>query len=388
VTDQIQRNYLLANYGRHPIVFERGQGVMLYDADGKEYLDFLAGIAVCSLGHSHPALVKAIQDQAAKLLHVSNYFYTAPGIAAAEAIADHLGGGRVFFCNSGAEANEAAIKLARKVAWRNGHTDRVEIVSLEGSFHGRTLGSLAATIQPAKWEGFGPLPAGVVPIALNDIEALRTSVTARTAAVIFEPIQGEGGIRPVDEDFVVAARKLCWERGAILIADEVQTGMGRTGKWWGFEHFGVRPDVVTLAKGLGSGVPVGAMWVDESFADGLRPGDHGTTFGGGPLVCAAVKTVFDTIERERLVDNAFAMGERLASAIAPLGESVRGKGLLLGLELGRPIASAVVKAALEHGLVVNDVNASTIRLAPPLIVAEAEVDEAASRLKAAVAAVS
>jgi acetylornithine aminotransferase len=370
-------------FRRHPVVFERGEGVWLYDEDGKRYLDMLAGIAVSLLGHGHPALVSAISEQAARLLHTTNLFHHHPGTAAAAALVSKLGPGGVFFCNSGTEANEAAVKLVRKRAWRSGQSGRTQIVAVEGSFHGRTLGSLSITIQPAKWEGFSPLPADVVTVAFDDVAALDAAITDQTAAVFIETIQGESGINPLSSEFVARARDATLERGALLVVDEVQTGMGRTGAWWGFEHHGIRPDVVTVAKGLGGGVPAGAMWVDEQHTDAFQPSDHGTTQGGNPLACAAALAVIQTIDGEGLIENARTVGGALRKAIEPLGE-VRGAGLLLAVDLGRPVSSAVVSAALQRGLVVNDVNPTSIRLAPPLILTEAEALEGAELLRAAI----
>ena len=375
---------LALNAARYPVSFARGEGSWLYDTDGNRYLDFLGGIAVSALGHAHPALTSALIDQAAKLLHVSNLFYTPEITAAADALVAKLGPGRVYFCNSGTEANEAAIKAARKFAWRNGERERTEIVAIEGSFHGRTYGSLAATMQPAKWEGFGPMPGGFVSVPLNDVTALESVVGDKTAAVMLEPIQGEGGIRPLTNEFAQTARRLCDERGALLVCDEIQTGIARTGKWWGYEHLGIAPDVVSLAKALGGGFPVGATWLSAKCNDALRPSDHATTQGGGPLACAAVLAVLETIERDGLVSNAEKLGEWIAGEIGDLGAEVRGKGLLIGLELGRDAAGAVVEAALKQGLIVNNVTPSTVRLAPPLNVSAAEAEDGVARLRAAV----
>ena len=375
---------LALNAARYPVSFARGEGAWLYDTEGKAYLDFLGGIAVSALGHAHPALTSALMDQASRLLHVSNLFYTPEITAAADALVAKLGPGRVYFCNSGTEANEAAIKAARKFAWRSGERERNEIIAIEGSFHGRTYGSLAATIQPAKWEGFGPMPGGFTSIPLNDTAALEAAVSDKTAAVMLEPIQGEGGIRPLTIQFAEAARRLCDTHGALLICDEIQTGVGRTGAWWGYEHVGIRPDIVTLAKALGGGFPVGATWLSEKCADALQPSDHATTQGGGPLACAAVLAVLETIEREGLVSNAEKIGDWIASEVSDLGTEVRGKGLLIGIELGRNAAGAVVEKALANGLIVNNVTPSTVRLAPPLNVSAAEAEEGVKRLRAAV----
>jgi acetylornithine/N-succinyldiaminopimelate aminotransferase len=372
-------------FKRHPVTFTHGRGVWLYDTDGKAYLDCMAGIAVNLLGHAHPALVEAISDQAGKVIHTTSLFWHEPAVAAAEAIVSHLPGGRVFFCNSGTEANEAAIKFVRKRAWRNGELDRREIVAVDGSFHGRTLGSLSLTIQPKKWEGFEPLPGDVLAVPFDDVDALDRAITDRTAAVFIEPIQGEIGIRPMSDAFVTTARRLTKERGALLVADEVQTGMGRTGSWWGIDHYGVSADVVTLAKGLAGGVPMGAVWAADEFANAFQPSDHGTTQGGNPLACAACAAVFATIEKEDLVNNAQNVGGVLRGALEADGYEVRGRGLLLAVELGDSVSSgAVVASALSKGLIVNDVNPTSIRFAPPLIITPDEAREAAQRFHAAV----
>jgi acetylornithine aminotransferase len=347
----------------------------------------MAGISMNNVGHCHPAVVRAITEQAARLINCSNLYYTEPMIALAEWIRDSSLGGRVFFCNSGTEANEAAIKLVRKRAWRAGQPDRTDIVAIEGSFHGRTLGSLSITIQPAKWEGFAPLPGGVVTVPFDDVAALEKCIGEHTAAVFIEPIQGEVGIRPISNEFAAAARELTTEHGALLVVDEIQTGMGRTGAWLGIEHYGIRPDVVTLAKGLGGGVPAGAMWVDASYVDSFQPSDHGTTQGGNPLACAAAVAVFETIEREGLIENSRRVGESLRTALEPLGTEVRGRGLLIALDLGEPIAGDVVRAGLERGIVVNDVNPTSIRLAPPLIITEEQALEGVEKLSASIDAV-
>ncbi|MEX2393050.1 MAG: acetylornithine/succinylornithine family transaminase [Actinomycetota bacterium] len=378
---------LLNNVGRYDVSFVRGEGLSLFDTDGVEYLDFLGGVAVCALGHSHPALTTAISTQAAKLLHVSNLFHTPQIDALASEQVSKLGPGKVYLANSGTEANEAAIKGARKHAWRKGETSRNEIIALDGSFHGRTYGALAATIQPKKWEGFDPMPAGFLSVPLNDVGAFDAAVNERTAAVMIEPIQGEGGIRPLTLSFAEAARRLTTERGALLICDEIQTGVGRTGRWWGYEHLGITPDIVTLAKGLGGGFPVGATWFSGATSTALQPGDHSTTQGGNPLACAAALAVLETIETDGLLANCVEMGKKLVERVAPLGVEVRGEGLLLGLELGSPIANDVVKAALKQRLIVNDVTPTTIRLAPALIVTEDQIDDAVARLKTAIEAV-
>ncbi len=378
---------LLGNVKRHEIVFERGEGVWLYDDAGRRYLDMLAGVAVNILGHAHPDLTRTLREQAERLLHVSNLFRTPQAERAGEAIVERLGPGMVYFANSGTEANEAAIKLVRKHAWRAGEPGRVEIVALEASFHGRTFGSLAATMQPKKWEGFQPLPGGFRGIPVGDLAALDAAVGSRTAAVFIEPIQGEGGIRPLDPGYARAVREVCTERGALLVCDEIQTGVARTGRWWGFEHLDIRPDVVTLAKGLSGGVPAGAMWVDDRYAQALQAGDHSTTVGGGPLAGAAICTVLDVVDRDGLVDHARELGARIRTELEGLGTEVRGWGLLLAVDLGRPVAGAVVAAALARGLIVNDVTPSAIRVAPPLVITEQEAMDGIGLLRESIEAV-
>lgn len=380
-----ERQYHMSVYGRQPVAFARGEGAVLWDVNGKEYLDFLGGIAVMSVGHSHPAVVAAIREQAGLLTHVSNLFYTEPQVRLAERLHDLLGWGKVFFANSGAEANECALKLARRWSRRDGG-ERAGVVAALGSFHGRTFATLAATGQPAKHEAFAPMPPWFTYVPLNDEAALDAAVGDDTAAVLLEVVQGEGGVRLATPAFLETARKLCDERGATLIFDEVQTGLGRTGRWFGFQHFGVTPDVITLAKALGAGLPIGACIAREEVADAFRPGDHATTFGGGPIPCAAALAVLDVIEREGLIERSEAMGKRLVAALSeatkgnPAVTEVRGIGLLVAVALRGPWAAEVVSAALGRGLVVNNVAPDAVRLAPPLVVGEEQVDRAASIL--------
>lgn len=376
---------LLGNINRYDVSFQKGEGLWLTDTNGDRYLDMLGGVAVCALGHAHPALTEAIREQAGRLLHVSNLFYTPEIVAASDLLTSLIGGGRVYFCNSGTEANEAAIKAARKHAWRRGEGGRNEIVAVQGSFHGRTYGSLAATMQPAKWEGFDPMPPGFVSVPLNDVDALDETVTDRTAAIMIEAIQGEGGIRPLSQDFANAARDFATERGALLIADEIQTGVGRTGAWWGFERYGIAPDVVTLAKALGGGFPIGATWFSSSVEGALQPGDHSTTQGGGPLACAVLIATLETIEADGLIERCAKIGEWLVDELSPMGAEVRGAGLLIGLELEGVGANDVVRAALQHKLIVNDVTPTTIRLAPALTISDSEAEEGVRRLRSAIA---
>jgi predicted acetylornithine/succinylornithine family transaminase len=363
------------------VTFVRGEGSYLWDQDGKRYLDFLSGLAVTSLGHSHPAVAEAVCRAATTLLHTSNLFATTPGAALAEAL-DRLlgGGGLVFFGNSGAEANECAIKLARKWAGRG----RYVVVSAYGSFHGRTLATLHATGQPAKHEAFQPLPEGFRHAAWQDLGALANALTPEVAAVLLEPVQGEGGVWPAGGEYFAGARRLCDERGVLLMVDEVQTGLGRTGKWWGFEHYGVRPDVVTVAKALGNGVPIGACWARAEVAAAFVPGDHGSTFGGQPLAASAARAVLATMEAEDVPTRAAERGEYLSGKLAKLAgvRTVRGLGLLVGVELQHAGAREVAAECQERGLIVNAVTSSALRLAPSLLVSEAEIDEAVDVLAA------
>jgi predicted acetylornithine/succinylornithine family transaminase len=368
---------LMHNYAAPPVTFVRGEGSRLYDGDGKAYLDFLGGLAVTSLGHCHPAVADAIAEQARTLLHVSNLYGNPIGPEVAATL-DRLlgGGGRVFFCNSGAEANECAIKLARR--W--GGPGRYQVVSAYGSFHGRTLATLHATGQPAKHEAFQPLPPGFRHVVLGDIDALAAAIDPSVAAVLLEPVQGEGGVNVAPRGWLADVRRLCDERGVLLVMDEVQTGLGRTGRWFGFEHDDIRPDIVTLAKALGNGMPVGACWARAEVADAFRPGDHGTTYGGQPLATAAVRAVLAVMEAQDVPARAARAGARLAAGLASLPGvvSVRGLGLLLAAELAPdgPSARDVALAALGRGLVVNAVTPTAIRVAPSLLVTDDELDEA------------
>ena len=363
-------------FGAPQVMFVKGSGTELWDSDGKRYLDFLSGIAVTSLGHSHPAVADAIAEQAKTLLHVSNFFANPVATRAAVEV-DRLlgGGGQVFFCNSGAEANEAAIKLARKFGGRGRHV----VVSALGSFHGRTLAALAATGQPAKHEPFQPMPEGFRHVPYGDFEALVASIDDTVAAVLLEPIQGEGGVIPATRDYMTAVRKLCTERGMLLIMDEVQTGFARTGKWFGFEHFGIQPDVVTLAKGMGNGMPIGALWARREVAGVFAPGDHGSTFSGTALATSAVLATIAEMRRIDAPARAVEQGARLRTGLESLKAvaSVRGLGLLLGAQLVDGIdAKAMQTKLLDAGLVTNAVTPTALRFAPPLNVSNAHVDEA------------
>ncbi len=374
------RSPLMPTYGPAAVTFVRGEGSWLWDDEGRRYLDLLSGLAVTSLGHAHPVVAEAIAEQARTLLHVSNLYGTEPGPQVAATL-DRLlgGGGQVFFCNSGAEANEAAIKLARK--W-GGH-GRYQVVSTYGSFHGRTLATLHATGQPTKWESFQPLPEGFRHVAWSDLDALESAIDDTVAAVLLEPVQGEGGVNPASVEYLAGVRRLCSERGILMMVDEVQTGLGRTGRWFGHQVADVRPDVVTMAKALGNGVPVGACWADEGVAAAFEPGDHATTYGGQPLAMAAARAVLSVMEAEDVPARAAAAGARLRAGAEAIDQvsSTRGQGLLLGLELAEGIDARVVAAtALQAGLVVNAVTPTTLRCAPSLLISDDEIDEAVAIL--------
>jgi len=378
-------------FGPPAVMFARGAGTELWDTSGKRYLDFLCGLAVTSLGHAHPAVRDALSRQSQTLLHVSNFFANDQAWNAAvelNALLEEATGskGQVFFCNSGAEANEAAIKLARKFGGRGRHV----MVSALGSFHGRTLGALAATGQPAKHEPFQPMPEGFRHVTFGDIEALSATLDSSVAAVLLEPIQGEGGVIPAPDGYLAAVERLCRERGVLLILDEVQTGMARTGEWFGFQHHGIVPDAVLMAKALGNGVPVGAIWTKREVGAVFSPGDHGSTYSGTALVASVVRAVIAEMRKLDAPKLAAETGAHLRSSLlsVPGVASVRGAGLLLGVELVAGVDSgSVYGACLADGLVVNAVNASTIRMAPPLNVTRSHVDEAVSIFTGALARV-
>ena len=376
---------MMHNYGTPPIALDHGSGVRVWDTDGNEYLDFIAGIAVSSLGHAHPAIVQAVTEQVGRLAHTSNLAMHEPGVRLAERLVELLGlPARVFFANSGAEANECALKLARLHGRAGGRT---EIVSCHSSFHGRTMGALSVTGNAAKREPFAPLPGPVTFVDYGDADALRAVVGEQTAAVIVEPTLGEGGVIPAPPGFLAAARAACDAHGALLIVDEVQSGIGRTGQWFASQAEGVRADIVTLAKGLGGGLPIGACLAAGAAGELFAPGDHGSTFGGNPVACAAAMAVLTTITEEHLLDNVKRVGEHLAHQLdaldSPLVNNVRGSGLWRALALSGEHASAVEAAARSRGLLVNAVKPDAIRLAPPLVVTEADVDDAVQRLAAA-----
>jgi predicted acetylornithine/succinylornithine family transaminase len=382
----LDAEHVMATYARLPVAFVRGDGTMLYDVDGREYLDFLSGLAVASLGHAHPEIAAAVGEQAATLLHVSNLYYNAvqPQVAA---ILDRLlgGDGRVFFANSGAEANECAIKLARRHGQVHGGFERHHVISAYGSFHGRTLTTLAATGQPQKHEAFQPLPSGFRYVAFAELDALEAALDERVCAVLLEPVQGEGGVNPAPPGYLEEVRRLCDEREALLIVDEVQTGLGRTGRWFGFQHAdGVRPDIVTMAKALGNGMPVGACWARADVAASFRPGDHASTFGGQPLAARAALATLEIMERDDIPARAERAGERLTKRLLALRgvTEVRGLGLLVAAQLAPDIdAGAVSRRCLDTGLIINAVTPTALRFAPPLVVTDDEIDRAVAVLE-------
>jgi acetylornithine/N-succinyldiaminopimelate aminotransferase len=374
----LEREHVVPSYARSPVQFVRGEGSRLWDEQGNEYLDFLCGISVTNVGHCHPRVVAAVREQVGELMHVSNLFYTEPAMRLAERLSQSSLGGKVFFCNSGAEASEAAIKLVRK-ARPSG-----DVVVVHGAFHGRTYGALSATPQEAKQAPFAPLVPGFRAVEPSP-EAITAAVDAHTAAVLLEPIQGESGVNVLTTDALQAARAACDEHGAALIFDEVQCGMGRTGTLWAYEQTGVRPDAMTAAKALGGGLPIGALVTAPHLADVLQPGDHGSTFAGGPVIAAAALAALEVIDDPQLLARVISLGERLRAGLEALPHvlSVRGRGLMLACELDLPAPDVVRRALLEQRLILNATGPTTVRLLPPLIVGEAEIDTALARLGAA-----
>ncbi|OGL41933.1 MAG: acetylornithine aminotransferase [Candidatus Schekmanbacteria bacterium RIFCSPHIGHO2_02_FULL_38_11] len=374
--------FLMNTYSRTPLVFERGEGVYLWDFNGRKYLDFVSGLSVNSLGYCHSKIVKEIKEQSEKLLHVSNLYYIASQSELGKKIVELSIDGKAFFCNSGAEANEAAIKLTRKYSKEKyKKDDRYEIITMEKSFHGRTITTITATGQEKYQKGFEPLSQGFKYVPFNNIKALKDAITERTCAVMVEPIQGEGGVNIADEQYIRNLRKLCDEKGLLLVFDEVQTGVGRTGKLFAFQHYGIEPDIFTLAKGLGGGVPIGAMVAKKNIADFFTPGSHASTFGGNPFVCSVSLAVLETIEDERVLENCEKSGKYLVEKLNNFAEEfkfikeVRGKGLLVGMELTVE-GKDFVSSCIEKGLLINCTMNNVLRFLPPLIVKEKEVDEA------------
>jgi acetylornithine/N-succinyldiaminopimelate aminotransferase len=379
----LEARWVMQTYGRAPVQFVRGEGARLWDSDGKEYLDFLAGISVCSVGHCHPAVVEAVREQVGTLTHASNLYLTEGGVRLAERLGSSSLGGKVFLCNSGTEANECAIKLVRKHAHARG-IEAPEIVVLEGAFHGRTMGSLAATPGLAANQGFAPYLPGFPTVPRNDPAALRGAVGEQTAAVMLEPIQGETGIHVIPDEVITAAREACDAAGALLVFDEIQTGMGRTGSLWAYEQLPVRPDVLTTAKALGGGLPAGACIGTDEVSEVLERGDHGSTFAGGPLVAAAALAAFDVIDDPELLRRVRDLGTRFCAGLEQIdavGE-VRGRGLMVGARLDGIDAREAAAQALDRGLIVNPIGDDTLRFLPPLVIGEAEVDRALEILHA------
>jgi len=362
----------MTNYGTPSRTFISGKGCVLKDDQGKSYLDFLAGIATNVLGHGHPAVIKAVTKQVSTLAHVSNFFAHPQGLRLASRLQEMTGDlqARIFFCNSGAEANEAALKISRR-------TGRSRIVATQGSFHGRTMGALSMTGQPSKREPFAPLLKGIAHVPYGDLSAMSRAVSKKTAMIIVEPIMGEAGVITPEDGYLAGLREICDRVGALLVFDCVQTGIGRTGQWFGFEHEKVQPDVVTLAKGLGGGLPLGATIAYGRAAQLLQPGDHGTTFGGNPIACAAANAVLDVIESKKLMQSAKVFEKKIKKSLSGLPgvTQVRGRGLLLGIELTTPIAKQVAAAMLDAGVIVNAANDQTVRIAPPLIVTAPQIEK-------------
>jgi len=384
--------HLLQNYRTQPVVIDRGLGTRVWDTDGKSYLDLLGGIATCALGHCHPEVVKALKAQADKLWHISNVFYSQPQIDLAELLTSATGLERAFFCNSGAEANEAMLKLARKVQKDRGQADRFEVICFENSFHGRTLATVTATGQTKYQKGFEPLPAGFLHVPYGELEAVKGAISPRTAAILVEPIQGEGGVRPAPEGFLRGLRALCDQQGLLLLVDEIQTGMGRTGKLFAFQHEDVRPDAISVAKALGNGIPIGAMLCSEAAGKSLPAGTHGTTFGGNLLAVEAAKATFRLIADPKMLQQVAEKGEYLLGQARQLLQkhpqrlaAVRGRGLLVGVEVTGD-AGQVVTRCREGGLLVNLAGDRTVRFAPPFIVTREELDEGLRIFEAAATA--
>ncbi len=373
--------YLMNTYNRQPVVLRKGRGIRVWSAEGKEYLDFVGGIAVNVLGHCHPRIVIAIQKQAQRLLHVSNLYHIEPQIRLAKLLCSNSFADKVFFCNSGAEANEAAIKLARKYAKENFGNHKYEIITALNSFHGRTLATITATGQEKFQKGFEPLVPGFKYVQFNNIDDLKSAVNQNTCAIMLEPIQGEGGVKIPSDDYLKKVREICDENKILLILDEVQTGIGRTGKLFAYEHYGIKPDIMTLAKGLGGGFPIGAMLAEDRVASAFQPGSHASTFGGNPLACAAaIATVETILEDGFILDNCIRMGNYFLKKLQYLKDSypekildVRGKGLLLAMEINADGAS-VVKACLNNGALINCTSGNVLRFMPPLTVEEGDID--------------
>lgn len=373
---------IMNTYRRFPVVFVKGSGARLWDINGKEYLDFVAGIAVCSLGHSHPQIIAAVKHQIRTLTHVSNLYYTEPQAQLAKLLVDHSFADKVFFCNSGAEANEAAIKLARKYAHENMGPEKFELITMKDSFHGRTMATITATGQEKFQYGFTPLLAGFSYVPFNDLQALEGAISDKTCGVMLEPIQGEGGVNIPDDHYLKSVRNICDRHGILMIVDEVQTGMGRTGKLFAYEHSGIQPDIMTLAKALGNGLPIGAMLATDKVAKAFVPGNHASTFGGNPLAASAAAATIKTMLEKNVVDNSRKIGEYFLSQLKKLRRKhstiitdVRGQGMMLAVKLEIDAAD-IVNQCLQKGLLINSTGGKILRFVPPLIIKKKEVDQA------------
>lgn len=375
--------YLIGNYTRYPIAFEKGEGVYLYDINGKKYLDMLAGIAVNTLGHSNPKLTEAICNQATKVLHTSNLFNILPQIEVAKILVENsLKDGKVFFCNSGAESNETAIKLVRKYFYDKNQPEKYEIITFTGGFHGRTIGSLTATARLKYHEGFKPLLQGIKYAEFNNIESLKNAITENTSGIMFELIQGEGGVNPIDNRFLEEIKNIARENELLIVIDEVQTGIGRTGKFFAYQHYGLEPDIITSAKGLGGGVPVGAVIAKEKISKSFTPGTHGSTFGGNFLAMAASKVVLEEITKEGFLNEVLEKGIYLQESLKSIGLKPKGKGLMVGVDLEDNLdAKEISKKCLENGLIIGTTEKNTLRFVPPLIINKKEIDEGIKILK-------
>lgn len=385
--------YLIHSYNRYPVVLDHGEGVYLYDTDGKKYLDFGSGIAVCAFGYGDEELKQALKDQIDKVVHVSNYFYSQPLRDAAEGLARITGMEQVFMANSGTEANEGALKLARKYALMKGYTDRSEIISMEKGFHGRSMGALSVTGTKKYREAYEPLISGVSFADYNDLKSVEEKITDRTYAIIVEAVQGEGGVFPAEQQFLQGIRDLCSKHDIMMICDEVQCGMGRTGKMFAYEHYGIKPDIVTMAKGIGSGIPVGAIATTKEIGKAFVPGDHGTTFGGNPLACTAVAKSIELMEKRQLLAHVKETGDYLGQKLqelvetCPVAKEVRGLGLLRGLVCSAPVGE-ICSRALEQGLIVLSAGTDVVRFVPPLIIEKKHVDEMTAVLRSVLQSVS
>ncbi len=383
--------YVMNTYSQLPIALVRGKGAKVWDAEGNEYLDFISGLAVNSLGHCHPKVVKAIWRQADTLMHVSNIYWNEPQVRLAQLLVENSCADKVFFCNSGAEANEAAIKLARKYAKLNYGPEKYEIITAWQSFHGRTLAAITATGQPKYQKDFEPLPAGFKYVPFNDLDALKKAVGPHTCAVMLEPIQGEGGVHPASSDYLLGVKQICQENKLLLIFDEVQCGLGRTGKFFAYQRYGVEPDILTLAKALGNGFPIGAMLAKEEVANAFKPGSHASTFGGNPLACTAALAAMQTMLEDKVIENAAAMGKYFTEKLAQLAEKhhqikdIRGAGLMIGVEIDGN-GQELVNRCRENGLLINCANGNVLRFLPPLIITKNEIDTAVSVLDQALKA--